>query len=369
VALESDLALVIAVVKIGASSITSASHVIDRSAVARLCAEVAEVRRQGHYVVVVSSGAVEAGLATLRIDHPADPPTLQAVAAVGQSRLMRLYDEVMDHYGVVGCQLLMTRSVLGSRRQYLQARHSVLRLLKLGVVPFVNENDGIADEEVRLGDNTRLAALVAQMLGATTLVVLSDTAGLFTADPNVDDDARLIEEIVEVEQLAPVVAGGLGEPGLEAIAPKLAAAMIAAWSGVRVVFASANRSGVLSGALGAEPGVSTVVRPRDRPLPLRKGWIAFAAPTCGTLVVDHGARSAITDRGASLLLAGVVEARGLFEAGAPVEIADPEGRVFAKGLVRLSASRIRERAGIAPPTLPGDSSQQIVHRDDLAVLT
>jgi glutamate 5-kinase len=237
------------------------------------------------------------------------------------------------------------------------------------VVPVVNENDAVADDEIRYGDNDRLAALVAHLVGADLLVLLTDTPGVLTADPRLDEGASLIEEIVEVDHELEAVAGGAGSrAGSGGMASKLAAAKIAAWSGVRVVIAAAGRDQVLADAVAGRAGVGTAVLPRGRRLAARKLWIAFAVKASGTIVVDDGARRALVERQTSLLPAGVVEVEGSFEADDAVEIAAADGNVFAKGLVRHPARRVKEWAGRRTSTLPSDLPHEIVHRDDLVVL-
>ena len=189
------------VAKIGTSSITDEQGVVDEVAIAKFCAEVASARAAGHRVVAVTSGAIAAGLPALGLGgdrRPSDPVTLQAVSAIGQSRLMRVYDEAFAAHGLVAGQLLLAPLDFGVRSQYLHARSTILRLLDLGVVPLINENDAIADDEIRFGDNDRLAALVAHLVGADLLVLLTDAPGLLTADPRLDAEASLIEEIVEL---------------------------------------------------------------------------------------------------------------------------------------------------------------------------
>lgn len=359
------------VVKIGTSSITDSRGVISEEAVTKLCREVAEVRRQGDRVVIVTSGAIAAGLPALHLSDkpPTDGPTLQAISAVGQSRLLRVYDDALGRSGLVGGQVLMAPLDFVDRKQYLHARQTLGRLLELGVVPIVNENDAIADDEVRFGDNDRLAALVAHLLSATLLVLLTDAPGLLTADPRLDRDASLIDEILEVDHALEAIAGRSANPrGSGGMASKLAAAKIAAWSGVRAVIAAADRPGVLLEAAAAAPGVGTNIRPRERRLPARKLWIAFAVGASGTVVVDDGARAALVERATSLLPAGVVRVEGSFDAEDAVEIAGLDGRVFAKGLVRHPAARIKEWAGLRTSALPPEVTHEVVHRDDLVVL-
>ncbi len=361
--------MTLVVVKVGTSSITDDAGVIDLPAIEKLCGEVAAARTEGHRVVVVSSGAIAAGLPALGMARPRDIATLQAVAAVGQSRLMRVYDEVLAAHELVAGQVLLAPLDFVHRSQYLHARQTVLRLLELGVVPIVNENDAIADDEIRFGDNDRLAALVAHLVGAELLVLLTDTPGMFTADPRLHADASLIEEILEVDLELERLAGGSGSVrGSGGMASKLAAAKIAAWSGVRAVIAGASRPGVLAAALNGEPGAGTFIRPHDRRLPARKLWIAFAVAASGTVVVDDGAKRALTERHTSLLPAGVVSVKGTFDAEDAVEIATTDGVVFAKGLVRHSSVQLALLAGRQTSELPPDTPREVIHRDDLVVL-
>jgi glutamate 5-kinase len=361
----------IVVAKVGTSSITSDTGEIDEEAIGKFCAEVVELRRSGHRVVMVTSGAIAAGLPTLGLSavRPRDAVTLQAASAVGQSRLMRVYDAALAAGGLIGGQVLLAPLDFMVRQQYLHARSTLTRLLELGVVPVVNENDAIADDEIRFGDNDRLAALVAHLIGADLLVLLTDQPGLLTGDPRFDAEASLIEEIVEVDHTLEQMAGGVGsERGSGGMASKLAAAKIAAWSGVRAVIARASRDGVLAEAAAGGPGVGTVVVPRARRLPARKLWIAFAVGSSGTIVVDEGAKRALLERGVSLLPAGVAGVKGSFEAENAVEIAGPDGVVFAKGLSRLDAAGLREVAGLRTFDLPEGVTHEVVHRDDLVVL-
>ena len=294
---------------------------------------------------------------------------LQAISAVGQHRLMRVYDDALARHGLVGGQVLLAPLDFVHRSQYLHARDTLKRLLDLGVVPVVNENDAVADDEIRFGDNDRLAALVAHLVSADVLVMLTDTPGVLTADPRLDAGASLIEEIVEVDHELERVAGTAGsERGSGGMASKLAAAKMAAWSGVRTVIAGADRPGVLLAAVEGQPGIGTVVRPRDRRLSARKLWIGFAVAATGTVVVDDGARRALVERRTSLLPAGVVDVQGDFDADDAVELADASGKVFAKGLVRYAAAALKGVAGSRTSDLPDGLPHEVVHRDDLVVL-
>ena len=359
------------VAKLGTSSLTDEHGVISTAAVEKASAEVAQLRAQGHEVVLVSSGAVASGLPALGMgaaQRPRDARTLQAISAVGQARLMRTWNDQLGDHGLVAGQVLLVPLDFMVRAQYLQARGTLERLLELGVVPVVNENDAIADDEIRFGDNDRMAALVAHLVSADLLVLLTDMPGLMDADPRLEEGASLISEIVEIDQELEAMAGGAGSArGSGGMASKLAAAKMASWSGVRTVIAAADRPEVLVDAVAGAAGVGTTVMPRDRRLPARKLWIAFALPAEGRVVVDDGAVRALTRGGRSLLAAGVVEVHGDFAADDAVEITDRAGRVVAKGLSRVDAPTVAAMAGRSSSEL-FDRSGEVVHRDDLVVL-
>jgi glutamate 5-kinase len=359
------------VAKIGTSSVTAADGSVDTSAVGKLCAEVAGLRRDGHTVVVVTSGAVTAGVAAAAPlgGRPSDPMTLQALSAIGQPRLMRVYEDALGSYGLLAGQVLLAPLDFAHRQRYLHARATFTRLLELGVVPIVNENDAIADDEIRFGDNDRLAALVAHLLRSDVLVLLTDTAGLLSADPRHDAEATLIEEVTEIDRELEALAGGAASwTSRGGMSSKLAAAKMAVWSGSQVVIASARRPDVLAEAVAAKPGVGTIFLPQRRVLGARKLWIAFALRPAGRIVVDDGARAAVVERGKSLLPAGVTAVEGSFEADDAVEIVSADRVMFAKGIVRMGSSRSGEWVGVRTPELADDLPHEVVHRDDLVVL-
>ena len=358
-----------AVVKVGTSSITSEGGELDDGALQKLCREIAEARAHGHQVVLVSSGAIATGLPALGLNaRPTDVGLLQAIAAVGQPLLMERLGGILSQYDLLAGQVLLTPHDFGVRSQYLHARDTLRRLLGLGVLPVVNENDTVADDEIRYGDNDRLAALVSHLVQADVLVLLTDTPGLLTADPRLDTEASLIEEIVEVDAALEAVAGGTGTArGSGGMSSKVAAAKIAAWSGVRAVIAGADVPGVIVDAIEGRP-VGTAVRPRPERLPSRKLWIAFALGASGRIVVDDGARRALCADNRSLLPAGVRDVEGDFDADDAVEIVDPTGRPFAKGIVRYAAASLRSVAGRRTGDLAEGLPHEVVHRDDLVVL-
>ncbi len=357
------------VAKIGTASITDDRGAIDATAVAKLSDEVAALRNDGHEVVVVSSGAVAAGVAALGLaERPTDMPTLQAISAAGQSRLVEAYNRELDRHDLVGAQVLLDPHDFVDRTQYLHARSTIERLLELGCVPVVNENDAIANDELRYGDNDRLAALLANSIHADVLVLLTDMDGVFTADPRRDPAATLIPLVRVGDPLLAVraEAGGSGR-GSGGMASKLTAARMASWSGLRSVIARASRPDVLAGAVSAEL-VGTTFEAHDRSLSARKLWIAFAAEVMGSVEVDAGAERALTDRPNSLLPAGVVAVTGSFAMGDTVDIVGPDGRAFARGLAAVDADVARRVVGLRTGDLPAGVNHEVVHRDDLVVL-
>ncbi|MEO5973859.1 MAG: glutamate 5-kinase [Ilumatobacteraceae bacterium] len=358
------------VVKIGTSSVTDVDGRIQQSTIADLCRQVAQLRGDGHEVLIVSSGAVAGGVAALGMtQRPSDTLTLQALAAVGQSRLMQEYNQQLHGYGLVGAQVLLVPNDFINRHQYLHARDTLGRLLELGCVPVINENDAIASDEIRYGDNDRIAALVAHNVVADVLILLTDIAGLYTSDPNIDPDAKFIDQVNADDPLLSVNAGSSSTArGSGGMASKLAAARIASWSGVRAVIADAKRQDVLVQALSQVKGAGTQFLPHDRQLSARKLWIAFAAHNAGVIVVDTGAKTALTERNTSLLHAGVIEVHGDFAEGDTVEISDVEGRVFARGMVSVDVIQASAAAGCQSSDLPEGVPHELVHRDDLVVL-
>ncbi|MGB6056839.1 MAG: glutamate 5-kinase [Microthrixaceae bacterium] len=359
------------VIKIGSSSLTDASGAIDVGSIKRISRQVSTTVADGHEVVIVSSGAVASGMPVLGIDtdrRPTDSKTLQAISAVGQARLMQCWNEAMDSHRLIVGQVLLAPRDFMMRTQYLQARGTLDRLLELGVVPIVNENDTVADDEIRFGDNDRIAALVAHIIRADLLVILTDMPGLMDADPRLSEDASLIEEIEEVNNDLEALAGGAGSArGSGGMASKLAAAKMASWSGVRVVIAAAGRPDVLTDAIGGRPGIGTTVLARSQRLSARKLWIAFAVPAMGRIVVDDGAARALTERGRSLLAAGIVDIDGTFAADDAVEVVDNRGRLLAKGLSHYGASGVRAMAGRRSDELT-EGSGEVIHRDDMVIM-
>ena len=358
------------VAKIGTSSITDALGVIDVKVVDNLCDQLAALRAAGHEVILVSSGAVSAGVAALGMPaRPTDMPTLQAISAAGQSRLMGTYNVSLARHDLVAAQALLVPNDFVDRRQYLHARRTLLRLIELGCIPIINENDALASHELRYGDNDRIAALVAHNVNADLLVLLTDTPGLFTADPRTDPNAELVREVLADDPLLTVSAAATGSlRGSGGMASKLAAAKMASWSGTRAVIASADQPDVLVEA-AAGGLVGTTFHPGVRRLPARKLWIGFASQVDGVISVDDGARRALVERGTSLLPAGVTGVAGTFDEGDVVEVRDTHNAVVARGMVLSDADTLRGIIGKRTTDLPSHVAHEVIHRDDLVLLT
>ncbi len=353
------------VVKVGSSSLTRAGVGIVPEAVARVVDEVARSWERGRPTALVTSGAVAAGLPVLGLDRrPKELAALQVAAAVGQGRLMERYTAEFSTRGRVAGQVLLTKDVLAHRSQYLNARAALERMLAEGVVPIVNENDTVGIDELRLGDNDRLAAVVSHLVGAALLVILTDTPGLYSGDPRFRDDVELLRAVRHTDEvLDEVVHGPSGPLGSGGVATKVAAARMAAWSGIPTVVASASDGDVLAKAAAGEE-VGTWVEPHFAGLSARKLWVAFGQPSEGTIAVDAGAARALVRRGSSLLAVGITSVTGRFPAGAAVEVVGPDGALIGKGLVALDARAIDEARGRHSSEVGGE----IIHRDDLVVL-
>ncbi|MEW6552894.1 MAG: glutamate 5-kinase [Actinomycetota bacterium] len=361
------------VVKVGTYTLSDAAGRLDRSHMEDLVEQVASLRAAGLEVILVSSGAIAAGVELLGLpERPQDIPSLQAASSVGQGELLHLYSSFFAERGILVGQVLFTQYDFAHRQQYLNARNAFRRLLEQGVVPLVNENDTVAVEEIRFGDNDRLAALVAVLTEADLLIMLSDIKGLFTADPKKDNAARLIHE---VERITPEMIAAAGraveEHSSGGMSAKLEAARIATASGIGVVIARGRDPGVLSAIIGGRL-VGTFFHPSKKRLRDQKHWIAFGARPRGTVVIDAGARDAILHGGKSLLPAGVVECKGNFAPGDAVEVIDEGGKRVARGLCGLSARELDGVKGLrsrdAARLLGDERGEEVIHRDYLVIV-
>lgn len=353
------------VLKVGSSSLAAPSGGLDPAAIARVASQVESVWSNGHPCVLVTSGAVAAGLPAMgRSDRPDDLPGLQVAAAVGQGKLMELYGAEFGSRSRLVAQILMTRDVLARRDQYLHAREALERMLQLSILPIVNENDTVVVDELRLGDNDRLAAIVSHLVSAGMLILLSDTPGLYATDPWYTDEPELLSAVRSTDEILDTLGEGRsGTFGSGGVATKVAAARMAAWSGIPTVFAPASDTGAALRAVRGEE-IGTWVEPHHSSLSARKLWIGFGLPTRGDLIIDNGAGRALADAGKSLLSVGITEVIGSFDRGDAVGV-KCDGAQIAKGLVRMDSDEIRQTMGKHSSVAGG----AVIHRDDLVVLT
>jgi glutamate 5-kinase len=362
---------VIVVVKIGTSSLTNVDGSIKREAIAKLCYEVAEVREKYSDIILVSSGAIGVGLPMLGYTsgRPDDSRVLQAASAIGQPKLMAIYGEELARHNLVYGQLLLAPDDFFVRSRYLHARSTLESLLEAGIVPIVNENDAVADDAIRWGDNDRIAALLAHLVQAEKLIILTDTEGIFSADPHLDKSATLISEIDSTAELTADVGKSGGKQGSGGMSSKLAAARMAAWSGVTTTIASAASDRVLINALNESPEIGTIVRPNQQKLSAKKLWIAFALEPNGTLQVDHGAEEALLKNGGSLLAVGVKNISGQWKIGESVSIINNTGKHIARGLCAISSTDLSPLLGLPSKNHPKGLPEEVIHRDDLVLLS
>ena len=360
------------VVKVGSGLVTAPGLGPDPDRIEQLASDIAAIRRDRE-VALVSSGAIATGMARLALaERPRSIPEKQAAAAVGQSALMWQYEIAFKRHGLAVGQVLLTAQDIGDRTRYLNARNTLLALLGFGVVPIVNENDTVAVEEIKVGDNDNLSALVASLIEADLLVLLTDVDGLYTADPARDPGATKLD-VVDAVTDEIVAMAGVHEDGrsVGGMATKLQAAQKAATSGVPMVIASGHEAGTLTRILAGE-AVGTCFVPRADRLGARKRWIAFAVPPQGRLAVDDGAARALTRQGRSLLPSGITRVDGEFGAGDVVGVLDAEGREFARGLVNFDAGELRRIRGAKTQEielrLGYKSFDEVIHRDNLVIL-
>ena len=358
------------VVKIGSSSLTTKAGAIDDARIAALTGAIAARIAGGHQALLVSSGAIATGLAPLRLKkRPRDLATQQAAASVGQGLLIARYTEAFNAHGLGVGQVLLTADDLMRRAHYRNAQRTLDRLLELGVVPIINENDTVATEEIRFGDNDRLAALVAHVSRASALILLSDVDGLYDGDPR-RGDARKLDVVTGPGDLAHVKAGKAGASGLGrgGMSTKVDSALIATAAGIPTVVTSAAHAG--AAIAGEETG--TYFAPTGQRQSTRLLWLAHAAVARGALRLDQGAVEAVVERRASLLPAGITAATGAFEAGDPVDLTDEEGKPVARGLVNYDAREVPSLMGRSTRWLSSklgpEYEREVVHRDDLVIL-
>ncbi len=358
------------VVKIGSSSLTTPEGGIDPDRVRTLVDTLSAVRARGAEVVLVSSGAIAAGLAPLGLARrPRDLASQQAAASVGQGLLVHRYTEEFARHGQIVGQVLLTVDDVTRRSHYRNAYRTFAKLLEMGTLPIVNENDTVATSEIRFGDNDRLAALVAHLVHADLLLLLSDVDGLYDGHP-AQPGTRLLPEVVSEDDLDGVSVGKAGSSGVGTggMQTKVEAARIATGAGIHVVLTAADQA---ASALAGEQ-VGTMFHPTGRRRPTRLLWLAHATEPKGSLILDDGAVRAVVERRASLLPAGIIRVTGSFVGGDPVDLVDPRGHAVARGLVNYDSDELPGLVGRSTRDLAEELGasyeREVVHRDDLVVL-
>jgi glutamate 5-kinase len=361
------------VIKLGTTVLTGGTKQMDAPRIVELVRQCAELHKAGHELVVVTSGAIAAGRA--RLNFPDLPPTIaskQLLAAVGQSRLILTWERFFEIYGIHVGQILLTRADVENRQRYLNARDAFLALLEHAIVPVVNENDAVATEEIKVGDNDNLSALVATLVDADLLLLLTDQGGLFTADPRTDPAAQLIPEVRRIDESLRALAGGsktgLGTGGM---ITKLEAADKARRAGIDVVIAAGREPNVIPRVVGGEP-LGTRFPAVENPLENRKAWILAGHKPAGKLLVDAGAAEALTQRGRSLLPAGIRRVEGDFLRGDTISIFDLARHELARGIAAYSSHDMRQIAGVRSDQIAerlGYAYGTVaVHRNDMILL-
>ena len=361
------------VVKVGTNVLANAEGVLDRNRIASLAAQIHTVRAKGWQVILVSSGAIGAGVGKLNLGkRPTDLPHLQACAAIGQTALMQIYQECFAPHDILPAQILLTAGDFDNRARYLNVRNTILTLFEYQSLPIINENDTVAVAEIKFGDNDQLAAMVANLMQAKLLILLTNVDGLYSADPGTDATATLLETVSEIDRsvtdLAGVTKSHLGTGGMRS---KLKAARLATSAGGAVIMANGSTDGVLEAVFRGET-VGTLFLPQSDGVPAWKRWIGRTARPKGFLFIDAGAQRAVVQLGKSLLPVGVREVVGEFGKGDLVSICDVSGAEFARGLSNYSADDAAKLAGLNTQQIAEQLGKvpypELVHRDNLALM-
>ncbi len=361
------------VLKVGSRLVASKGRGLNTERIDQLASELATLKAQGREIVMVSSGAIVCGIEKLGLpEYPKSLPHKQAAAAVGQSRLMWAYEKAFEKVDQKVAQVLLTREDLANRARFLNSRHTLTALLEYGVVPIINENDTVAVDEIRFGDNDSLAGMVAHLVDADLLVILSDVEGLYTEDPRHNPNATLIPVVTEVTAEIERRAGGTTSfEGTGGMHTKVLAAKKAATYGIATAIVSGEQTGHLTALFHGNP-VGTLFLPKSQKLTSRKHWIGYTVKAKGRLTLDDGAVEALTRKGKSLLPSGITAVHGDFESGDAVACVDNSGREFAKGLANYSSEAIGKIKGLKTSeiqkTLGYKDYDEVIHRDNLVIL-
>ncbi len=361
------------VIKIGSRILTAGENGLDRGTIDRIATQVAKLRADGCDVIIVSSGAVAAGRSELGlVGRPKTIPQKQAAAAVGQTRLMRAYEEAFAGFGAIVGQVLLTGEDLADRQRFLNARATIDTLLSFGIIPIINENDTVAVEEIKFGDNDNLSALVTTLAEAQLLLILTDIDGFYSADPRTDPTATLLPLVKAITREVEQAAGGSGSSvGTGGMATKLVAAKKVVKSGVPTLMVNGSVPDIITRAMAGDD-VGTLFLPSGKGINRRKHWIAYTLRPRGKVIVDQGAREVLARQGKSLLPSGIVRIEGEFERGSSVRVCGPDGTEFARGLTDYSHAELEKilghRSHEIEQILGYRYGDEIIHRDNLVLL-
>ena len=361
------------VVKVGTSSLTYANGKLNLPQIDLLARQLTDLYNQGKEVVLVSSGAIATGMGRLGLEEkPKDIPQKQALAAVGQGVLLHIYEKMFAEYGQIVAQLLLTKADLDNHMRFLNARNTLLALLKMGIIPIINENDTVSIDEIRIGDNDTLAATVGVLIEADLVILLSDIQGLYESDPRKNPEAKMLEVVEKIDSSIESLAGAAGSNlGTGGMVTKIMAAKIANNAGIPLVIAHGAEENVLAKIVKGE-NVGTLFLANDVKPHLRKCWITFGCKINGSLIVDDGAKNALISNGKSLLSSGVKAVEGNFSKGAVVSICDENRREFARGMVNYSSKELDIIKGAKSreiyDLLGYKDYDEVIHRDNLGLL-
>jgi glutamate 5-kinase len=359
------------VIKIGSAVLTD-NGILHRPTINRLADDIAILRKKGYQTVIVSSGAIASGVGKMGLSKkPVTIPQKQAVAAIGQGSLMYAYEEAFSPHQLLVAQILLTREDLTNRQRYLNARNTLMTLLGWGIIPIINENDTVAVDEIKFGDNDNLSALIAHLIESELLIILTDTEGLYNRDPREDPQACLIPVVEHIDgQVMEYTSKYSGQWGLGGMRSKIMAARKVTSGGISVIVASGRKEGVLQEIIKGRP-LGTLFLPEKPSLSRKKHWIAFTLKHKGDIIIDTGAKKAVMEKGKSLLPSGVLEVQGRFGVGACVRLLDQKARVIGKGLTNYSSSdiiKIRgQKTAEIEKILEFKHSDEVIHRDNMVI--
>lgn len=360
------------VVKVGTSTLLYPNGKINLYRIEHLARELSDLASQGREIILVTSGAIGAGMVRMGLsERPDSMQEKQALASVGQVLLMHLYDKFFTEYGQVAGQVLLTKENFANHNQYINARNTLMAMLKSGIIPVINENDAVTVAEVKIGDNDTLSATVAAIVDADVLIILSDIDGVYDANPQTHPEAKLLSEIKEITSGVEAMAGGAGSAvGTGGMATKIEAAKIATAAGVTMFIASGGENGMLGRIIAGED-VGTVFPPKDAHLRARKGWLAFGKRISGILVVDEGCVKALK-KGSSLLAAGILATEGEYTAGSTVRVLTADYQEIARGTIAYDAAAVAKIKGRKTSDftdiLDGEIHDEVIHRDNMVLM-